>query len=422
MLSVLPPRHAAPPLSRTAAPATERTAARPNRWERAAIAFFVLFLLVFPKGGIKLAGVPITWGYLGFAPVLLWFIARALAGRALPIARTRLAVLALLVPFQLVSWFALVAYGIESFGFAVSFLVTFFVVPPLLVLVFGAVLDRIEHDELLRWVRRGVLFIAAYGIFLFFFKLATGRFVEIPLLTVNLGDLGELEGKHIDRGGIFKLISTYNNGNIYGISVLILLPLYCWIEPRWTRRAVVKLSLLLTLSRTVWAGLVVFELLWRVLVERVSLRTAAVFTASLLVIAGGIWYALELMGRAPAGFLLDRNLGGRLSQLQGIEGVALLPGQPFTDILEMVYVSVLDIFGLVGLVAFILAMTGPLLLYATGTLPHAATPYKRALALGLVLYLLVAMSDGALLFIPVMAIYWFVASLLLSPACAVEAP
>jgi hypothetical protein len=88
----------------------------------------------------------------------------------------------------------------------------------------------------------------------------------------------------------------------------------------------------------------------------------------------------------------------------------------------MVYVSVLDIFGLVGLVAFILAMTGPLLLYATGTLPHAATPYKRALALGLVLYLLVAMSDGALLFIPVMAIYWFVASLLLSPACAVEAP
>jgi hypothetical protein len=412
MLAVLAPREAA-----AAEVATERTApaaAPPNRWERAAIAFFALFLLVFPKGGVKLGGVPITWGYLGFVPVLFWFVARMLGGRALPVARTRRAVLALLLPFQRVSWLAFVTHGVDGLGFAISFLVTFFVVPPLFVLVFGAVLDRIALEPLLRWVRRGVLFIAAYGIFLFFYKLGTGRFLEIPLLTVNLGDLGELEGKHIDRGGIFKLISTYNNGNIYGISVLILLPLYCWLEPRWTRRSVVKFSLVLTLSRTVWAGLIAFELLWRVFVERVSLRAVAILSTSLLVVGAGIWFALDLMGREPAAFLLDRNLGGRLGQLQGIENVTLLPGQAFTDILEIVYISVLDVFGLVGLAAFLLAMAGPLLLYWAGALPHAASTFKRSLALGLVVYLIVAASDGALLYIPVMAFYWFTASLLLS--------
>ena len=53
-----------------------------------------------------------------------------------------------------------------------------------------------------------------------------GKFIEIPFLTVNAGDYGTLEStKHINRGGYLKLISTYNNGNVYGVATLILLPL-----------------------------------------------------------------------------------------------------------------------------------------------------------------------------------------------------
>lgn len=418
MLSLIAPSTAAPE-EVEAGPAPEGRP--PTRWERAAIAYYILFLLVFPKGGIKLAGVPITWGYLGLGPAMLWFVGRMHRGTPLSIARTRLVTLALLAPFQLIGWLAFLVNGVEGTGFAISFLVTFFVVPPTFVLIFGAVLDRIELDELMRWLRWGVLFVAAYGIFLFFYKLGTGHFIEIPFLTVNLGDVGDLEGKYIDRGGIFKLISTYNNGNIYGVSMLILLPLYCWLEPRWTRRGVVRLSLLLTLSRTVWAGLLAFELLWRLFVERVSLRTLAVLSTSLLAMAAGVWVALDLMGRDPAAFLLDRTLGGRLNQLQGLGELPLLPREAFSGILEMVYLSVLQVFGLFGLAAFVLALSGPLLLYAAGALPWAATRYKRALALGLGLYLVVAMSDGALLFIPVMAFYWLVASLLLSGNVPAEA-
>lgn len=415
MPSVLAPApHSAPSQGVAMEPKPDAVALPPTRWQRTAIAFFALFLLIFPKGGIKLAGVPITWGYLGLGPAILWFVARMSGGQSLPVARTRLIALALLVPFQLIAWLAFMANGVNGTGFAISFLATFYVVPPVFLLIFGPVLDRVELGAVLRWVRWGVLFVAAYGIFLFFYKLGTGRFLEIPFLTVNLGDVGELEGKHINRGGIFKLISTYNNGNIYGVSVLILLPLYCWLEPRWTRRGVVRLSLLLTLSRTVWAGLIAFELLWRLYVERVSLRTVIVLSTSLLLTATGVYVTLDLIGRDPSAFLLDSSLGGRLNALEGIGDLPLLPSETFNGILEMVYLSVLRTFGLIGLGAFALALSGPLLMYVAGTLPRAATSYKRALALGLTIYLIVAMSDGALLFIPVMAFYWFVASLLLS--------
>ena len=106
-----------------------------------------------------------------------------------------------------------------------------------------------------------VLFVSAYGIFLFFYKLGTGSFIEIPYLTVNAGDLGELEGKSIDRGGIFKLISTYNNGNVYGISILILLPLYAHLEKRLSRVLTVKASLVF-LRRFAEADETAWEAAW----------------------------------------------------------------------------------------------------------------------------------------------------------------
>src|SRR5690606_38415621 len=107
--------------------------------------------------------------------------------------------------------------------------------PPVILLVLGIHMDRLDLRPLLRALRAAVLLVSVYGIFLFFYKLLTGSFIEIPYLTVNAGDVGEMEGKSIDRGGIFKLISTYNNGNVYGISMLILLPLYAYLEPRLSR-------------------------------------------------------------------------------------------------------------------------------------------------------------------------------------------
>lgn len=383
-------------------------------FQKTVIAVLFSFLLIFPKGGIKVGGVPVTWGYLALAAVVLPFLLDLMAGRGGALSRVRLVPLALLIPFQAVVTLGTIVNGASTFGFTVSLIVTFFFLPLVFLLVLGFYLDRVDLDFVMGWVRLGVLTVAAYGIFLFFFKLKTGTFIEIPYLTVNAGDVGGLEDKYINRAGIFKLISTYNNGNIYGVSLLILLPLYTWLERSALKISVVKLSLLLTLSRTVWAGLILYEVVQRLYVRRITARAVVVLVISLLLLAAGVAYALQLIG-VNIGFLFDRNLGGRFAQLGFLETATVFPSVPFGGLGEIVYLSVVRNFGLVGLACFVVGMAAPLFLHLARCVPLANTAYKRSLAAGLLIYLVVAISDGAILYIPVMAFYWFVASLLMSP-------
>ncbi len=387
---------------------------QPSSVAKGVIVFLVIFLLVFPKGGIKLGDIPLTWGYLGLAIGAFWLPIALLLGHPLRLRRVRLLVLAAQIPFQLVIWLTLLSQGTRGMGFAISLVVTFFFLPAMFVGVLGVHLDRIRLEFLFRLIRGAVVFVAAYGIFLFFYKLLIGSFVEIPYLTVNAGDMGELEtSKFIDRGGVFKLISTYNNGNLYGISILLILPLFAWLEHRASRLALVKLSLVLTLSRTIWFGLIVYEIMHRLYVRRVSIQGVATLGSALLFVALGIGYALSLMG-FDASFIFDRNLGGRLTQFDALESVAVLPGRPFETIGEIVYLSVMQSFGAVGFVAFLIAITAPLGAHFLGVLPFRDSDYKRSLAGALVVYLVIAVSDGGMLYIPVMAFFWFVVSLMLS--------
>lgn len=386
----------------------------PSRLERGVILVLVSFLLVFPKGGIKLAGVPLTWGYVALGLVSLWFPIALWFGRSGRVRSVRLLALAALVPFQVVIWLALVVNGILSVGYTISLVVAYFFLPVTFLLILGVHLDRIHLGYLFRLIRWGVFAVAVYGIFLFFYKIGTGEFIEIPYLTVNVGDVGELEGKYIDRGGIFKLISTYNNGNLFGVSILLLLPLYVWLEKSQVRTTVVKLSLLLTLSRTVWIGLLVYEVVYRLYVRRMSARNFLTLLVALAVMVAGVWYALVgLMGREVA-FLFDSNLGGRLAQFDALETATILPAVPFLWIREIVYLSVLETFGFVGLVTFLLGMMAPLAAHLLGALPLGETSYKRSVAAAVMVYLVVSISDGGVLFIPVMAFFWFMVSLLLS--------
>lgn len=354
--------------------------------------YLIFLLLLFPKGGFKLGGVPVTWSYLGIglAAILALF-------SPLRIQKKSLQALFFLIPLQVVSIFSFLINGVDSVEFTVAFLIVFFVLP----LIFYLLLP-IDPSSLVLVIRRAVLTVALYGIALFSYHLLTGNFFEIPFLTTNFHDVGELSEKCNLRSstGMVKLFSTYNNGNVYGICMLLLLPIFCSSENSFWKRAVVKASLVLTLSRTIWIGLLIHEIFFSVFVQK-KWRGAAVRVAiALCAIAVTVCY-IGFSWR----FICDATLGGRIELLDVLSEMSLFMTKPFEGISEIAYLGAVSAFGLIGFLAFILALIGPIAL--SFFVQHSLSVPIRC---GLCNYLILSCSDGATLYIPVMAIFWLLSA------------
>lgn len=392
-----------------------QTLRRSHRLIMASVWFLTVFLVLFPKGGIKIGPVPLTWGYL-FIAVLA---APALVVRllCLPLRLPFRAVVAALtvLPMQVLIAYALIAYGIVNPSYSIATLVGFLVLPVVFLFLFPPFLPMVDGNRFARYLRLCILIAALWGLFLFFWRPFMGYFIEVPLLTVNLADYGQLETtKYIQRGFFFKLISTYNNGNIYGVCMLMMVPLYNILEKSRWRRWAVKLSLLLTLSRTVWVGLIFAELLpvlsliSRQFVTFPRLRLKGAVKSILMVALTFTMVIASLLFNSTASldFLFDPSLGNRASTLNDIFTAPLLPDHGLNFFSEIVYASAARELGLVGFVAFILLMLGPalLLMFDTSAL---SSPARNAAFKGLMLYAVVAGSDGGINYIPVLAFYWF---------------
>ncbi len=386
-----------------------------RRYEYAA-ALLLTFLVLLPKGGIKPGGIPLTNGYaILFFLAGLSLIAYTYTGRLRWIGRNQFICLAATFPFFALSTLKIIGAGFEGMGFTISFFISLFAMPVIFLLLFYHPLQHVSFEFIRSILLKFVYFTAIYGVFLFFFKLYTGSFVEIPLVTVNVGDVGELENKHIDRGGLFKLISTYNNGNLYGVCMLMMLPLVNTFEQRTYRKLFLKFALFLTLSRTVWVGLLLFEMLNFVFLKKKTTGSIIAIAVVVIVVIAAMLIGLSLLGRDIT-FLADSSLGGRTGQIEAIAESSFLPDMSvkFEVLREMVYFSVIENFGWITLPFFFLYLFTPLALFLFRRIPNARSLTKRTLAMGLVLYYISAFVDGAILYIPVMAIYWLVVVLLLS--------
>jgi hypothetical protein len=373
----------------------------------------VIFIIAFPKGGFKVGEIPITNGYLvlAFASLLAIFV--NIYNKALFVMNIKqIIIFVSLLFFQIVFFLSIIFNGFSDKNFFIATVVSLGVVPFIFIFLFQYQINKINLNLVLNYISRAVLFVSIYGIFLFFYKYITGDFIEIPYLTVNAQDVGALEGKYIDRGGVYKLISTYNNGNIYGVCILMLLPLYNLIEHTRWKSSIVQVSLILTLSRTVWIGLLLYHILKVILRKKISITKLFNLLFFLIFLVAIIIFIMDYFLHANMNFIFDKNLGGRIGQVESLN-IFFFPNKEFSVIHEIVYISILDQLGVLGLFSFILFMVSPLGIYYIHK-RKINDPYKQAIFLGMVIYLIVAFSDGAILYIPVMAIYWFLAALLIS--------
>lgn len=377
-----------------------------------------VFLILFPKGGFRLGPLPLTWGYL----LLIVLTPPAFLIRFLQMPlrfpRRVLLVVAMLIPMQMLFYYAWKWYGVLNPPFAFSTFVGLFALPWIFLLIFGGFFPYLDGDQLSRWFRACVFYAAAWGIFLFFYHPIAHKFIEIPYLTVNASDYGELEnGKNNARGLFFKLISTYNNGNLYGVATLLLLPLYDRMEPSRIRRGTLRAALFLTLSRSVWVGLILNEglslavqLLRQVTTFPVlylgAARRRLIAVGSIL---GFILFSLLFITSQGGGrqFILDLTGGNRVSQIYAAQTAGFLPESGLYGFGEILYASAEQYWGVAGLISFTLIMFSPLIILLADP-PIMQDPLRRSALKGLILYMAMAGIDGALDFIPVMAFYWFV--------------
>jgi hypothetical protein len=377
-------------------------------------------LILIPKAGIKIADVPVTFAYvLLVVATVAYALGAGLKFRLnpqsveFPISFEKLLTIAALAPFVIYFSACLIVVGTSDVGYALSLVTGFFILPSIVLGVLGQRIETLEVRDLYPIIRWCVLLVALLGIAMFFYYLRTGDLFQVPYLTINADDAsGYLNSKMNLRGDMMKLMSTYQNGQIYGVSMLLLLPLFEAAGAGFIARSVVKLSLILTLSRTAWIGLACYQLLKPFFAERIRLTTALTASVGMVVLGVAVYWAAQSVGPEGAvSFLLDPNLGGRADMLDYLRTIETVPTQPIGPIREIVYLSILHELGFVGLVLFVLAMFTPAALAFNRAMRRNSSAVVRASSLAMLTYLIACASDGALEYIPVLAFWWFMVAL-----------
>jgi hypothetical protein len=189
---------------------------------------------------------------------------------------------------------------------------------------------------------------------------------------------------------------------------LLFYPLYRFLEKGFLKTNVVRLSLLLTISRTVWVGLFVAEFLYFFFVHKGKKLGFLVLASAG---AGIILFLVQYFSFA-SNFLFDADLGGRVGQFGALQRMQFFSHEPFFGISEIVYLGVLESFGFFGLLSFCIGLISPIFivfLYKRKNIDQL----DRAIICGLISYLVLCLADGGMLYIPTMAYFWFLSSFLL---------
>lgn len=372
------------------------------------ILFFVavLLLIIIPKGGFKVAGVPITWGYLYLGLLFIVCIIIIVNKYKFAVNSKHYMCYLATLPFVLFFTIHLLIFGYEgTFGNLIAFYISFVFLPFLFYILLGNFLTKINGDYIQNLIAKSVFWIAVYGIFLFVYKQVMGHFLEIPYITVNAADLGELaRSKFNQRGSVAKLISTYNNGNIFGVCTLMLFPVFYNKTRSKFKILIVILALILTLSRTVWMGLIFYFL---IVYRNKLLQLAKVYLlgALLLFVIGSIIMTRYFQYGSLQGFILDSNLGGRILQIRKVNEITLFGSRAYTIIDEIVYLSIFRQFGVIGLLLFCVSFFAPVYIFL-----HTKNN-NFIYFMGVLTYLFVCLSDGCMLLIPTLAFFYFICTM-----------
>lgn len=366
---------------------------------------FVMLIVLnvaMPKGGIAVGEMPLTFGYialLGLAPLGLLFVLR---GGRVSIAPTTNFL------FGYVPIAALTLLKLAYFGSSLALLLytaILVVFPAIMLLIYAPILESLTERQIgvpLVWCIR---FAVVWGIANFLIFAFTKGLIEIPYVTVNPLDIGQIYDKNNRRGVLMKLVSTYNNGNLFGVCMVMLFPVYVYYEKSRAFIVAFCLALVLTLSRTVWFGLA-GTVMMMAAAKLIRIGRPSVW------LVGGVLSLVVLAVMPFMGWTMDRvveaRMGGRMVYWDDL--VLTMFGGSDIKIREVLYASLLQSFGIIGTLSALAAFCFPLV-YGLARL-DTLNALRRSALVGVAAYLFMAFSDAAFIYPPTIVIFLFVTILL----------
>ena len=362
----------------------------------------VLFNVGIPKAGVAFGETPMTFGYLAF-------LGFAAFGFIFVIKHSRISFAAtanFLFGFVPIGTLAVVKllYGGSSYGLLLYTLILL-IIPAIMLLLYTPVLESLSEKEIAKPLVYCVRFTVAWGIMNFLIFAFTQRLIEIPYVTVHPLDVGEIYQKNNRRGILMKLVGTYNNGNLFGVCMLMLFPIYFYFEKSRLFLAAACMALLLTLSRTVWFGLAGLSALM-VMMRLIRIGKPWIWLTGAALAAIGI-ALLPLMGWTPDR-VVEARMGGRMVLW---DQLVLTPiGAGDVKVKEVLYASLLQSFGIVGTLSAVIAFAFPVV-YGLARLSELSALRRSALC-GIMTYLFVSFSDAAFIYPPTIVIFMFVVTML----------
>lgn len=400
------PASFAPRAARTPAPSPARAprrALQTGAFATAGLILLLLFNLALPKGGIKVNNLPLTWGYallLAATPLGLFSLKGRRHFDTTPITQF----LTCFLPTIAMILAKAVIYSMQAQDWLI-YVVILGVLPGAVLVCLAPFLEDIPAATIGRTIVWTVRFAALWGLMNFVLRIFTGQFIEVPYLTVNADDIGEIFRKMNDRAGVMKLVSTYNNGNVFGICMIIVAPLYLLFENRRVLAGLFLLALVCTLSRTVWFGMVATALLM-ILAGHIRVANPLVWIGALIP-ALAVVFLLPVIGWTPDK-LLDTSLGGRNVYFTTYKLTAF--GSESLQIPELIYVGFAQSFGILGmlfpLAGLFFAPVHALMRWAS------LSKLRQAAAIGTGGYLITALIDGAFVLPPTLVLFLFASAMI----------
>lgn len=229
----------------------------------------LFFNIWFPKAGIKLAGIPLTVGNILFA--ILFICWSLLKIRTKKMEFTKIHLYVLIGIYYFIIKFLICYLNNYSISDMIEYIVPLIVYPLILFVCVDLTDSQEKFNSILKMIYYGFIFLSIYGLIQYMFGLEK---TTIPGVTVNLSDYlsGGSEWYLSKNNGTgdsnSKIFSTYQNGNLLGVNLILFFPLvFEYAEKKGKNFLSMLLTglfaivIFLTLSRACWLGVFLFILL-----------------------------------------------------------------------------------------------------------------------------------------------------------------